>query len=422
MKKIVKQFCFFSAVFILFLLGHMNVYAGTASLQGPNITRAGETLTLNLMVSDDGVTMLSGKLKYDASQVTLLGVEKSIATWEMGIQGDNILAEDKEFNNPLQGLTNVMKINFKVNGSVKEGNVINISLENIVTSTADAGGSDIAKISYSATVAAPLSGENNLSALNVSNATISPAFNAGTTSYTANVPFSVSKLDVTATAKDSKAKVSINSPNLVPNGNTNVTVTVTAENGAAKTYTIKVFREQDPNYVASNNNTLSGITVNGFLLSPVFSPDRQQYIVWLPYETETLTVSGTPADPKASVEVVGGDKLFAGQDNEIKVICTAEDGTKKTYLVIAKRAAAHDGSVEEIPDEPPVADTEDVTESTENEPSTENKQDVQTNATNGVPVGLVVIIGFVALGIGAFVGYINYNSVHKIIRNFKNKR
>ena len=408
---------------VLFLLPVRTPAASaSATLSGPGVVRAGDTITLSFNLNGSGIFGASGTLSYDASQVTLAGTAQTIAApWMVEFSGNNFVAYDNNLTNPINSNTALFTATFKVNASVATGASIKISYTGVKATdgTADI---NIGTVSYSATVAAPLSGENNLSALNVSNATISPAFNAGTTSYTANVPFSVSKLDVTATAKDSKAKVSINSPNLVPNGNTNVTVTVTAENGAAKTYTIKVFREQDPNYVASNNNILSGITVNGFLLSPVFSPDRQQYIVWLPYETETLTVSGTPADPKASVEVVGGDKLFAGQDNEIKVICTAEEGTKKTYLVIAKRAAAHDGSVEEIPDEPSVADTEDVTESTENEPSTEDKQDVETKNTNGVPGWLVVIIGFAALGIGAFVGYINYNSVHNILKNFKNKR
>ena len=46
--------------------------------------------------------------------------------------------------------------------------------------------------------------------------------------------------------------------------------------------------------------------------------------------------------------MVGGDNLAAGQDNPVKVVCTAENGDKKEYTVIVKRAAAHDGTVEEL--------------------------------------------------------------------------
>ena len=61
--------------------------------------------------------------------------------------------------------------------------------------------------------------------------------------------------------------------------------------------------------------------------------------MWLPYEVENITVAGTATDSKASVAVEGGSNLVAGEDNAISVICTAESGTKKTYTVIAKRAA-----------------------------------------------------------------------------------
>lgn len=191
----------------------------------------------------------------------------------------------------------------------------------------------------------PGSTDNTLKSLTVSNATISPAFSPSVTNYTAEVPFEISKLDLTYQANDPKATVSVNNPTLTVDGTTNVTIKVTSESGSSKTYTITVKRAQDSNYQLSGNNNLSGITVDGFLLSPVFSAENTQYIVWLPYKTESITVRGTAADSKASVEVIGGSDLVAGQDNEIQVICTAENGEQKIYYVIAKRAAAHDGEV-----------------------------------------------------------------------------
>ena len=256
-------------------------------------------------------------------------------------------------------------------------------------------------------MAAPLSGNCELSSLTVGNATISPAFSAGTTSYTADVPFNVSKLDVKATAADSKAKVSISSPTLTPDGTTNVTITVTAESGEKKTYTIKVHREQDPNYVASGSNDLSGITVDGFLLSPVFSAEVTQYVVWLPYETESVSISGKSADSKASVEVVGGDSLAAGQDNPVKVICTAENGDKKEYTVIVKRAAAHDGSVDEKPTTPTAEPTQATTTAGEVPGSTE------PSGNGGIPWWMLLIVGVVCLGGGFAVGFLLREKVVK---------
>lgn len=270
-------------------------------------------------------------------------------------------------------------------------------------------GTELGTISYSKAVAAPLSTNNNLGSLTVSNASISPAFNAGTIYYTASVPFEVSKLNITATAADGKATVSVYSPNLTPNGTTYATVTVTAENGAKKTYTIAVTRAQDPNYVASGNNNLSGITVNGFLLSPVFSAENTQYVIWLPYETDKVTVSGTAADSKASVSVEGGSALVAGADNEIKVICTAEDGTQKVYTVIAKRAAAH-GSTEE-PDVPPSEEPSVPSEPSEpsepeSMPSEPQEPEVVENTDAGIPWWVALIVGIVCLTGGIAAGIV----------------
>lgn len=212
----------------------------------------------------------------------------------------------------------------------------------------------------------------------------------------------MSKLDVKATAVDGKAKVSVNSPPLTPDGTTNVTITVTAESGAKKTYTIKVHREKDPNYVASGNNDLAGITVDGFLLSPVFSTDITEYAVWLPYETESVSISGKAADGKASVEVVGGDSLAAGQDNPVKVICTAENGDKKEYTVIVKRAAAHDGSVDEKPTTPTTEPTQTTTTTVADIPADTQPAPV----SGGIPWWVLLIVGAVCLGGGFGGGYL----------------
>ena len=209
-------------------------------------------------------------------------------------------------------------------------------------------------------------------------------------------------MDVTASAKDDKAKVSVSSPNLIPNGTTNVTVTVTAENGSKKTYTIQVTREQDPNYVASNNNNLSGIKVDGFLLSPGFTPENTNYVIWLPYETDTVKISGSSADKKASVEVIGGDNLLAGQDNEIRVVCTAEDGTKKEYVIVAKRAAAHDGSVDEIPSETSSAPVEEESSvAADTSIPTENNE-----PAGGLAWWWLIVVGAITLCVGAAGGFI----------------
>lgn len=383
----------------LLLLFTASAASASASLSGPNTVRAGDTITLTFKLNGSNLSGASGTLSYDSSQLQMTGTKQKIAApWVVEFNGNNMVAYDNNLSAPINGNKDLFTVSFKVK-DVAAGTKITVSYTDVKASDGSAD-ANIGTVSYSATVAAPLSTNNALASLTVSNATISPAFNANTTSYTADVPFSVSKLDVTATAADSTAKVSISSPTLTPDSTTNVTITVTAENGAKKTYTIKVHREKDPNYVASGNNDLSDITVDGFLLSPVFSADVTEYVVWLPYETESVSISGKAADGKASVQVVGGGQLAAGQDNPVQVICTAENGEKKTYTVVVKRAAAHDGSVDEKPTTPTTEPTQTATTAGEVPSSTE------PSGTGGIPWWTLLIVGVVCLGGGFAVGFV----------------
>ena len=193
------------------------------------------------------------------------------------------------------------------------------------------------------TVAAPASTNANLSSLAVDSGTLTPAFARNTTSYTLSVPFSVQKINVSAKAEDAAAKVKISSPNLTAGGTTTVTVTVTAASGAVKTYTIKVSRGADPNYVPSDVNALASLSVDLAQVSPVFSKDKLEYIVYLPFEMDKIAVTAVPEDSKATVAVEGAENLKVGTNNLVKIICTAENGTAKTYTLVAIRAAAYDG-------------------------------------------------------------------------------
>lgn len=401
MKKIASSLAALLLTILLLVPFTVSAASASATLSGSGTVRAGDSITLTFKLNGSNLSGASGTLSYDSSQLQLTGTKQVIASpWAVEFNGNNMVAYDNNLSAPINGGKDLFTVSFKVK-DVAAGTKITVSYTDVKASDGSAD-ANIGTVSYTATVAAPLSTDNALSSLTVSNATISPAFNANTTSYTADVPFSVSKLDIQATAADGKAKVSISNPNLTPDGTTNVTITVTAESGAKKTYTIKVHREKDPNYVASGNNNLSGIAVDGFLLSPVFSADVLNYVVWLPYETDNITISGTAADGKAGVQVIGGDNLAAGQDNPVKVICTAENGEKKEYTVIVKRAAAHDGSVDEKPTAPPTEPTQTTTTTAADIPTNTEPAPV----SNGIPWWVLLIVGVVCFGGGIGVGFI----------------
>ncbi len=96
------------------------------------------------------------------------------------------------------------------------------------------------------------SSDANLSALSVSQGTLSPAFDAGKIAYTATVANSVASMTVTPTAADSDATITVNNTAVTSGeasgavdldiGSNSISVVVTAENATTKTYTITVTR------------------------------------------------------------------------------------------------------------------------------------------------------------------------------------
>ena len=409
MKK--RVMTIFVAVVLLVTLLPLYAFAVDASawMSGPGTVRAGDTITVSFTLSGSNLFGVSGSLAYDGSQLTLVGVSQSIGGgWVVEFNGNNFAAYDNNLKAPINGSSTIFNATFQVN-NVQTGTGIAVSCQN-VKATDGSADANIGTVTYSATIAAPLSGDNALQSLTVGNATISPAFSPDVTSYSAQVPFSVSRLEISAAANHGSASVSVSNPDLVANSTTNVHVTVTAENGAARTYTIAVHRAQDPNYVPSNNSKLSGITVEGFLLSPVFSQDITSYLVWLPYEVESITIGGTAEHHLARVEVEGGNNLIAGADNEVKVIGVAEDGSQTVYTVTVKRAPAHDAEETEpvteptettAPEtEPPETTAEPTTAPTETTGSVEPADDGKSDGISALNIVLILLALVVGVGCG----------------------
>ena len=391
MKKIAKILLVLSLSFVFLLGSKMDFYAASASLTGPSTVRAGDTITLKLNISDNGKFGMEGSLSYDSSVVSLSSMSCNVSGWKVENNGNAIIVYDDALSNPLSGNKTVLTLKFQVKSGVAEGTAVNISVNGIVTTDGSAE-SSIGKASYSTRVAAPLSSNANLSSLSVSEGTLSPSFSAGTTSYNiGEVDFSVSKLNISYRTEDSKATVSINGNNLAVGANT-VSVVVKAENGTTKTYKIQVTRKQDPNYVPSSNAALGGITISGGAVSPTFSSEVTDYIVYLPYEYvgKDFTVAGTAADAKA-LGVTGGtiSPLVEGV-NTTSVVCKAEDGTEKAYKITVVVMPQYNGVV------PNIEGVDVEVEDTELEPSTEDDLTDSSNKENGNgiagPIAIVVII------------------------------
>ena len=80
----------------------------------------------------------------------------------------------------------------------------------------------------------------NLKSLQISPGKLEPAFSASTTYYFVQVDEDVTSMVVSAVAEDEKAITAVRGAGLIEPGANTVTITVTAENGAVKVYTLSV--------------------------------------------------------------------------------------------------------------------------------------------------------------------------------------
>jgi len=333
-----------TVVFLLVVMAPTAYAAGSVSWKGPDTVRAGDTITLTFSAGG-GINGGQGSVSFDSGRLTFKKFESVIGgSWKVDYNNSNgnfaFWNDDDPFA-VIESSKAIFKVSLVVDKSLSEGTEISVSVKGVKLS-ANSQDTSIGTKSYSAVIAPPLSDNCQLASLKVSNAKISPAFSPNVKSYTASVPFSTSKLELSADAEHPGAKVTVKNPTLTPGGTTTVSVTVKAENGDTKTYSIKVNRAQDPNYVPSANADLADLVVDGAQLSPAFAQDVTAYYVWLPYETEEVTVSAITADEKASLRVGPTTGLKPGIGNEIAITVTAENGSQKVYTVTAVRAPSHE--------------------------------------------------------------------------------
>jgi hypothetical protein len=200
----------------------------------------------------------------------------------------------------------------------------------------------------------------DLASLSVGTGTIDPAFAPSSKEYTLSVPNDISALDVTASAVDPTASITIDgvskdnggtsAVNLVVGPN-DITIVATAQGGATETYTLSVVREIDPLGVQSLAADPTSLTVQA-----------GQSLTSAASITATLNNGTTPqissgiawssADP--AVAAVDGNGIVRGV-NAGSTTIAATYGGKETQIPITVTAppiVVEPAPDESVPDAP----------------------------------------------------------------------
>ena len=288
----------------------------------------------------DSETMAyDARVRYDVDEVTVertaadIGASIAITTDSTGASVDG-----NEVTLAAQGADTVITVTVTAEDTtMSETYVITVYRENIVLS-------DIA----------------TLATLTVEPVSITLA--AGTTEYTARSTAAQNVVTVAATPSDDPgARVEImpaDQNTLTPDHqvhltsamHTEITVTVTAENGSTNTYTVTIYR---PRTVPSTDATLSALSLSGAVLSPAFDSARETYTATAAYGTDITTVMATANDigampvvieavPTTALVTAGGNQVTLSDRGatRINVTVTAEDGTANmVYMLTVYRDA-----------------------------------------------------------------------------------
>lgn len=187
------------------------------------------------------------------------------------------------------------------------------------------------------------SSNNLLKSLLVGDGALKPDFDPNTDDYSLTVGNDINALDLQAIAQDNKAKVEIaNNENLVVGKNV-ITITVTAENGAQRIYTVNVIKvDKEP------NNKLDDITVSEGELTPKFDPNHTFYDIEVPSGTKEIDVTPKLSNPNSKVHYIvngvsqenGKVKLNEG-NNLVQLQIEDENGFVKSYYLTINRKLSY---------------------------------------------------------------------------------
>ena len=389
--------CLTLAVLLTAVFRAMPAYAAGVSFAGAGALRSGDSVTVVCTVSGSGLLAVEGDLSYDSDTLELLGVECLLGEWKMDRNGGHLLLWDAAQDNPIHGTTPAFSVTFRVRDDADPGSSVSAAVRNVVASSEESE-SNLGGDSWSADILRPLSGNNKLAHLGCDSGELSPAFDPGISDYRITVPFSVEALSLSTEPAHSRSTVSISGNSLAVGANT-VTVTVTAENGSTRRYTITATREQDPNYVPNDDARLANLKPSHGRLSPAFDVKTREYVVYVPFEVTSIRISGTARDPLAQNVSGGSTKKLEVGDNLMKIKCTAEDGeTFKVYQVHVWRMPLFAGTLPEIV--PPKEQFSEPVEAPE-EPEAGEKSPAAplfelSPAATAVIVGMLVVCGGVA--------------------------
>ena len=290
MKRIISLI---TSIIILASLCVFSASAATASavvsVSSPSV-KPNDQFTVTVSVSaDTKMGGVQGELNYDSSIVEYVHCD-----YAAGAGGKlNLLQRDGG---------GASEFKFVITFKAKAAGTSGFSFSSI--SIIDYNFNDLTNVTGSSSISVqadtPLSSNNYLKSLAISSGTLSPAFSKSVLNYTVNVPEEVTTMYLTPTVEDSTATAKVTGSATLKSGTNTRKVTVTAQNGATRTYTIKIIRAgNDEGEVSSSESTNT-------------TEDQNIYIDGKPFSVvDELPAEKIPENFSATVTKLNGKEVMS---------------------------------------------------------------------------------------------------------------
>lgn len=232
MKIFKKTISFIVIIMLVASLFSFNVCAASAQITGAGEYEVGKSFSVTVKFNADATLYaVEADVSYNSSVLQLLSVSGA----DYNANGGTIKIVDDGFSAAKPSKTSSYTLNFK---AIAAGNS-NIAVSLLGGGEAESKASATAAVKV---VTPKPSANANLSSIKLNKGSLSPAFNAATTNYSATVKYDVDEITITASVADGKARCTGAGTFALEVGNNEKILTVTAENGTRKTYTVNIKR------------------------------------------------------------------------------------------------------------------------------------------------------------------------------------
>lgn len=208
---------------------------------------------------------------------------------------------------------------------------------------------DFEDLGFDVQIIRNISSNNDLASLNSNVGTFDREFDSDVTSYTLTVPYDTESVILSGSTFDMYSTVSGLVLYELTSDETIATITVTAEDGSTKVYTVRIVKEVKPvvttsniSYVYSSNNYLKTLEIADYDID--FDKLVNEYRIRVDSDVNSLDIKAIAEDNRASVEITGNENFKTG-DNTVIIKVTAENGDVNEYKLIVNKKAPKKNAV-----------------------------------------------------------------------------